>query len=596
MNIYQKKVIKEKEYIFNEDFVQTKSTYTTSKHEIDSDAHSNLNIKQLSGMKVNQDNKRNNNDNSRFPRSKSQFIEDKEKYFPNQIKTVLIQFKTPIKQLSNENEQKNKIKELNYKTFYTEKFYNKNNISPYNHIKKENTKFIDMSLDRNNYYNNNLISPYMPYYQDKFTRNKSAILKNDFFSNNDSMNNSSNTLLYKKSFCLDKHKNYGGNFKNKERSKTNPRIKPIKSSNNINYKKNNIMKNISFSKIQKIMNESNLENTIYRKVSPKVYEIKSYLFQQPKININSYKNLNSYINIGNRCKIENNNLQSNSSITQDENNKDMITEKKTEKADENNIHLNFDKREQETSNNKNKNKMKNIQKFNFKKNIHNFLNINDNDNINSNKNNFSEQKQLNKRTSTSQTNINKYKNNNSSIVKEPNNDVNSMKNNSKNKGNLLNLINYSEQITKRNNIKNLWKNSELDKINSYMNKNENNKIIKMKKNSQINNYMNNNNAVNNNKKLNNSKAKNKSKGKIFRTNSAKNIECENSKYEIKSIPLKLFRNNQNKNNKYISGYNNINYNIQDKNKIAANVIFINKKDFSLWNDLTRIYDHNGKFQ
>ena len=590
MNIYQKKIIKEKEYIFNEDFVQTKSTYTTSKHEIDSDVHSNLNIKQLSGMKVNQNNKRHNNkDNVRFPRSKSQFIEDKDKYVPNEIKTVLIQFKTPIKKLFNENEQKNNIKELNYKTFYTEKFYTKKNISPYNHIKKENTKFIDMSFDRNICYNNNLISPYMPYYQDKFTRNKSAILKNDFFSNNDSMNNSSNTLLYKKSFCLDKHKNYGGNFKNKERSKTNPRIKPIKSSNNIKYKKSIILKNISFSNIQKIMNESNLENTIYRKVSPKVYEIKSNLFQQPKTNIKSYTNLNSYINIDNRYKMENNNLQSNSSITLDEKNKNMIAGIKGENSDEKNRHLKFDKNEPEFTNNKNKIKMKNIQKFNFKKSILNSSNININDIIGSNMNNFSEQKHLNNRTSTSQTNTNKYKNN-SSILKESNNDINAMKNNSKNKGNLLNLVNYSEQVTKRNNIKSLYKNSELEKINSYMNKNENNKIMKMKKNSQINN----NNI--NNKKLNNSKAKIKSKGKIFRTNSAKNIECENSKYEIKSIPLKLFGNNQNKNNRYINGYNNANYKIQDKNKIAANVIFINKNDFSLWNDLTRIYDHNGKFQ
>jgi hypothetical protein len=252
--------------------------------------------------------------------------------------------------------------------------------------------------------------------------------------------------------------------------------------------------------------------------------------------------------------------------------------------------LKFDKAELESLNNKNKIKMKKIQKP-TKKNIHKSSNINDNDIINSNMNNFSEQRHFNNRTSTSQTNINKYKNN-SSTLKEPNNDINSIKNNSKNKGNLLNLVNISEQITKRNNIKTLYKNSELDKINNYMNKKENNKIIKMKKNTNINNHMNNIS----NKKLNNSKAKMKSKGKIFRTNSAKNIECENNKYEIKSIPLKLFGNNQNKNNKNISGYNNANYNIQDKNKIAANVIFINKKDFNLWNDLTRIYDHNGKFQ
>lgn len=140
-------------------------------------------------------------------------------------------------------DKKNKIKELNYKTFYTEKFYNKSNISPYNQINKNHTKFIDLSFDYNNY-NNNLNSPSLPYYQDKFTRNKSAILRNEFYSNNDSMNNSSNKLLYKKSFCLDKHKNYGGNFKNKERSKTNYK-----------YKKNIFMKNISFSNKYTEINE-----------------------------------------------------------------------------------------------------------------------------------------------------------------------------------------------------------------------------------------------------------------------------------------------------------------------------------------------------
>jgi hypothetical protein len=250
--------------------------------------------------------------------------------------------------------------------------------------------------------------------------------------------------------------------------------------------------------------------------------------------------------------------------------------------------LKFEKREQESPDNKNK--MKNIQKTNFKKRIHNSSNINDNI-ISYNMNSFSAQKHINSMISTSQTNINKYKNN-SSTLKELNYDIVPMKNNSKNKGKLLNLINISDQVTKRNNIKSLYKNFELDRINSYMNKKENNKTIKMKKNNHINNHINNIS----NKILNNSKAKIKNKGKIFRTNSAKNIECENSKYEIKSIPLKLFDNNQNKNNKNINGYNNANYNIQDKNKIAANVIFINKKDFSLWNDLTRIYDHNGKFQ
>ena len=44
------------------------------------------------------------------------------------------------------------------------------------------------------------------------------------------------------------------------------------------------MENISFSNKQKLMNESNLENKIYRKVSPKFYEIKRNLFQYHKNN------------------------------------------------------------------------------------------------------------------------------------------------------------------------------------------------------------------------------------------------------------------------------------------------------------------------
>ena len=35
MNIYQKKIVKEKEFILNEDFIQTKSTFPNSKPDID---------------------------------------------------------------------------------------------------------------------------------------------------------------------------------------------------------------------------------------------------------------------------------------------------------------------------------------------------------------------------------------------------------------------------------------------------------------------------------------------------------------------------------------------------------------------------------
>lgn len=113
-------------------------------------------------------------------------------------------------------------------------------------------------------------------------------------------------------------------------------------------------------------------------------------------------------------------MKSNSSITQVEQNKEIVGIK-TENEGEKNIHLKFDKNETESTNNNIKIKNTKILKFNFKNNIHNSQNMNDNEINKFNMNDFSPQKNLNSGTST----INK---NNISTLKEPNNDINSMKN------------------------------------------------------------------------------------------------------------------------------------------------------------------------
>ena len=58
----------------------------------------------------------------------------------------------------------------------------------------------------------------------------------------------------------------------------------------------------------------------------------------------------------------------------------------------------------------------------------------------------------------------------------------------------------------------------------------------------------------------------------------------------------IIDSNQNINNKYIKNSNDVSNNFTKNREIASNIVFINKKDFGLWNDLTRIYDNNGKYQ
>ena len=162
-------------------------------------------------------------------------------------------------------------------------------------------------------------------------------------------------------------------------------------------------------------------------------------------------------------------------------------------------------------------------------------------------------------------------------------------------------MNISDKESKIDNINHEQNNPAIEGIiDDYISKIEKNKPkIKVKKTS------------NNNKKINIQKTKSKSKGKIYKNISTKNFGIENEGYnininnnknisQIKSIPLKLknsnniYINNQNRNNKFINTPNNID--INNNTDIVSNIIFINKKDFELWNDLKRIYENNGKYQ
>ena len=181
MNIYQKKIVKEKEYIFNDDYIQAKSIFQNSKPNNDSAIKPNINIRKFYGINSNQNHKKEKN--NRQHRSKSLILSNKEmieKYIPKEIKTVLIKFNKPLDQI-------NDIESLNHKTYYTNKFYNNNkkNIINLNNDYKTleyslllnsnpNIINIDMSVENNNY-NTNLYSYYIPFEEknklSKHTRN-----------------------------------------------------------------------------------------------------------------------------------------------------------------------------------------------------------------------------------------------------------------------------------------------------------------------------------------------------------------------------------------------------------------------------------------
>jgi len=608
MNIYQKKIVKEKEFFFNEDCIQTKSTYPNSKPDSNSLIHSNINIRKFYGINSNKINKNANKKNS-HPRSKSQIITNKERMehsTPKEIKTVLIKLKKPFDQNNNNNYMDN----INYRTQYVNKFYKKKffNINNINNISnefktlevqsshnKKNTINKNMSFKKKNY-NINIFSSYRQNNNDniekrkKPTRNKSVILNNE---DNNSFNN-----IYKKSFCLDKHKNYGGNFKNKERSRTNPKINHNKS-----FKKKLMINNISppIHNLMNIEDIQTLNNVNFNILNKNTFH---YANTNGYQNLNLNRNFNNINNSNNLNRKKNINIQYDLSIVQAKDNKmnnnSILISNDCLKEKRNDIEFEICKNNEDLPSKKNKLKVKNIPPLNFKNNIQNTANIINMDSKDIPHIDFLNNKYLNNYNNTSsKINITKNKNNNNILTfEEPLNDEYSIKNYS----NLLNLVNISDKESKINNINHAQNNPAIEGIiDDYISKIEKNKPkIKVKKTS------------NNNKKLNMQKIKSKSKGKIFKNNSTKNIGIENERYnininnnnknisQIKSIPLKLnnsnniYINNQNKNNKFMNNPKNID--IKNNNDVVSNIIFINKKDFELWNDLKRIYENNGKYQ
>ena len=561
MNIYKKKIVKEKELIFNEVCSQEKGTYPNSKLENNWDIISNINVRQFYG--INSKHLKNEKiiKNNRQNRSKSLIITNKDtldKYIPKEIKTVLIKLNKPLEKFNNNN-----IDSSKNKAYYTNDFDSIKNINkamnenktieyqPYINNRQNIINF-DNHYENINNYNINLLSLYAPRQSNhlhKLTRNKSMILKNEMKHDNISIYSSFNTI-YKKSYCLDKHKNYGGNFRNKERSKTNSYIKLTKNNNNENKIKKTLIKNVSSPNIFNIMNSQN------------------------SLGYNNFNNKNDNIGKVNNIQIKNHVIN------------DMI-EKKVNKDNKSFLKVELCKNKDEI---KNKLKIKNIPPLDFKDNIRNSTN---NINIDS-KNNiyegFMNRNKQNKSNNTNLISLNKCKNTNIMTFEESMNDMYSMRNKKNNKSNLINIISISEQETKREEQNN---NHKIDKRDKNVNKWDNNKS-KTKKD--------------NNNKISIKKNKIKRKGKLFRENNAKKIEIENNPYKInlnnmnkiKSIPLKfknlndLYLNSQNYCNKNINSSRNNGYNILNNNKINTNVIIINDKDFNLWNDLTRIYNINGK--
>ena len=578
MNIYQKKIVKEKEFILNDICTQTKSTNLNSMPDIDSDIKSNINIRQFYGINTKKSEKSDKiSKNNRQNRSKSLIMtkEDMiEKYIPKEIKTVLIKFKKPLEQ----NNNNNNLEQLKNKTYYTNKFHttkNTNNefkkieYSPIINNRQNIIKFEPLHHNINNYnnYNTNLFSLYAQrqnnHKNHKFTRNKSVIIENkDMKSDNISMNTSFNTI-YKKSYCLDKHKNYGGNFKNKDkgkdkdkdRSQTNSYIKQNENCNHKNKDKNLIIKNIS---------------------APNIFNIAKV---QNSIGTNFFDNENIENKINN-IHIKYNNINN-------------IVNKNENLGKENWINVELCKNNEEL---KNKLKIKNIPPLKFKNNIQNSSNVVDFDSNDTLYKGLLNKNRYIKYNDMKQISLNKYKNNNILTFEEPMNDKYSMKN--KIKSNLINIISISEQDTKREERNNNKINQKIGKMNNDINKFDNNKIkTKIKKD--------------NHKKINTKNYKTKSKGKAFRTTSIKKMESENNPYninindnnmrKIKSIPLKIKNSNdiylcsQNYFHKDINISKNIGYNILYNNKVNTNVILINDKDYNLWNDLTRIYNNNSKY-
>ena len=300
MNIYQKKIVKESELFFLDDFVQQgKNNNKNQKTNICKEFQPNLNIRKFYGLSsklLKKDSEKNN----RQLRSKSQIFSSSpliENIIPKEIKTIIIKLHNQKEQKESEESNKN-----NFKTFSDNKFQEE----------KNNKNIINI---KNNNYNTNIISVFVPQPEKKQTRNKSVINnKNE----NNIINISLNTI-YKKSYCIDKQNKFKGN---KERSTTAPKNKL-----NINEEQNNKINN----KLGKNISSPNIHNIIDLNKIPKIKEIN-------KIKSNKYINTNIFQNININNNINNLNvLKYDLSILPNKNNNSKLSEILTSRNNNNRI-------------------------------------------------------------------------------------------------------------------------------------------------------------------------------------------------------------------------------------------------------------------
>ena len=388
MNIYQKKIVKENDIFFFDDFAQQiKNNNNNCKTGVNRELPHNLNVRHFYGINSKLLQKKESEKNNRQFKSKSQIFTSSplmDNIIPKEIKTIIIK-------LDNTKDQK------------TIEENKKNNMNEHNNSKK------------------NFLSFFVPSPEKKLTRNKSVIINNK--NDNSGINISANTI-YKKSYCIDKQSNIKTN---KERSTTAPKNKLNLDEINTNKIEKKLIKNISTPNINNIIDACNI--------------IKNK-------NKNSYINTNVFQNININNNINNLNvLQYDLSISPEQKNNLKLSEiltsrNKSNKNDSIKVKV-FDSMDNSASN-KNLSQIKNVSKFNDM--IDKMNNIFSTKNFNLYNNNS---RYINN-NNRNQFYLNKTTSNNILAFEECEKNKNTIKNVAKNRNNLFNAININENDLKSN--------------------------------------------------------------------------------------------------------------------------------------------------
>ena len=483
MNIYQKKIVKENDIFFLDDFAkQVKNIGKNTKPNNYIEVQPNINIRNFYGINSNLLKKETEKNNRQF-RSKSQIFTASpimDNLIPKEIKTIIIK-------LDNPKDQK-QIKEN--KNIKDNSNINLNDLCENKIIIDENMNKNVINIKNNNF-NTNFISFFMPAPDKKHTRNKSVIINNNNINENNNINISMNTAVYKKSFCVDKP-NKIKVFK--ERSTTAPKAKLNIEGQKNNKINNNLVQNNSSANIHNTIDLCNIPNNKDKN-------------KNQYINANVSQNININNNINNL-----NVLQYDLSITPDKNNNSKVSEiltSRNNKKNENSKIKIFGNLDGSSSS-----KVKNILPLNFKNNypVSKF-----NDTIDYTNSNILSTKNLDNRRYVNFHNKNKFLQNNARNKILNIEDTDKVKYMIKNKEKLINAVNISENDL-NNKIKFIYTNNSGNKYKKKKCGNKN-KGKDFRSSTTNDNYKDENNA--------------------YDINIKNNINNSNKTNQIKSIPLKL---------------------------------------------------------